>query len=285
MSRIAYVNGRYLPMRAAKVHVEDRGYQFGDGVYEVCEVRGGRLIDERRHLDRLKRSLAELRIRLPMSPAALGIVLREVIAKNRIGYGIVYVQVTRGVARRDHAFPAPELRPSVVVTARALNSARNEALAAAGIAVVSVPDNRWGRVDIKTIGLLPNVLARQAAIERGARDAWFVDKDGAVTEGASSNAWIVTQAGTIVTRPADDAILRGITRTVVLEAIKALGLALEERAFTLEEAYAAREAFVTAASQIVLPVVRIDGHPIGDGKPGPVATALRREFHRHAETG
>jgi D-alanine transaminase len=285
MSRIAYVNGRYLPMRAAKVHVEDRGYQFGDGVYEVCEVRGGRLIDERRHLDRLKRSLAELRIRLPMSPAALGIVLREVIAKNRIGYGIVYLQVTRGVARRDHAFPAPEVRPSVVVTARALDSARNEALAAAGIAVVSVPDNRWGRVDIKTIGLLPNVLARQAAIERGARDAWFVDKDGTVTEGASSNAWIVTQAGTIVTRPADDAILRGITRTVVLEAIKALGLALEERAFTLEEAYAAREAFVTAASQIVLPVVRIDGHPIGDGKPGPVATALRREFHRHAETG
>jgi D-alanine transaminase len=285
MSRIAYVNGRYLPMRAAKVHVEDRGYQFGDGVYEVCEVRGGRLIDERRHLDRLKRSLAELRIRLPMSPAALGIVLREVIAKNRIGYGIVYLQVTRGVARRDHAFPEPEVRPSVVVTARALNSARNEALAAAGIAVISVPDNRWGRVDIKTIGLLPNVLARQAAIERGARDAWFVDKDGAVTEGASSNAWIVTQAGTIVTRPADDAILRGITRTVVLEAIKALGLALEERAFTLEEAYAAREAFVTAASQIVLPVVRIDGHPIGDGKPGPVATALRREFHRHAETG
>ena len=285
MSRIAYVNGRYLPMRAAKVHVEDRGYQFGDGVYEVCEVRGGRLIDERRHLDRLKRSLAELRIRLPMSPAALGIVLREVIAKNRIGYGIVYLQVTRGVARRDHAFPAPEVRPSVVVTARALNSARNEALAAAGIAVVSVPDNRWGRVDIKTIGLLPNVLARQAAIERGARDAWFVDKDGTVTEGASSNAWIVTQAGTIVTRPADDAILRGITRTVVLEAIKALGLAVEERAFTLEEAYAAREAFVTAASQIVLPVVRIDGRPIGDGKPGPVATALRREFHRHAETG
>ena len=285
MSRIAYVNGRYLPMRAAKVHVEDRGYQFGDGVYEVCEVRGGRLIDERRHLDRLKRSLAELRIRLPMSPAALGIVLREVIAKNRIGYGIVYLQVTRGVARRDHAFPAPDVPPSVVVTARALNSARNEALAATGIAVVSVPDNRWGRVDIKTIGLLPNVLARQAAIERGVRDAWFVDKGGNVTEAASANAWIVTAAGTIVTRPADRAILRGITRTVVLEAIKAQGLAAKERAFTLEEAYAAREAFVTAASQIVLPVVRIDGRLIGDGKPGPVATALRREFHRYAETG
>jgi len=285
MSRIAYVNGRYLPMRNAMVHVEDRGYQFGDGVYEVCEVRGGRLIDERRHLDRLKRSLGELRIRMPMSLAALGIVLREVIAKNRIGYGIVYLQVTRGVARRDHAFPAPQVPPSLVVTARSLNSARNEALAAKGIAVVSVPDNRWGRVDIKTIGLLPNVLARQAAIEQGARDAWFVDKDGTITESASANAWIVTKAGTVVTRPPDHAVLRGITRTVLLEAIKAQGLAVEERAFTLEEAYTAREAFVTAASQIVLPVVRIDGRTIGDGKPGPVATVLRREFHRFAEIG
>ena len=285
MSRTAYVNGRYLPMRDAMIHVEDRGFQFADGVYEVCEVRGGRLVDERRHLDRLERSLDALRIRMPMSRAALRIVLREVVARNRIGYGIVYLQITRGVARRDHGFPAPEVRPSVVVTARPLNSARNEALAAAGIAVVSVPDNRWGRVDIKTIGLLPNVLARQAAIEQGARDAWFVDKDGTVTEGASSNAWIVTQASTIVTRPADHGILSGITRTVVLEAIKAQGLAVEERAFTLEEAYAAREAFVTAASQIVLPVVRIDGRLIGDGKPGPVATALRREFHRYAESG
>ncbi len=285
MSRIAYVNGRYVPFRDAKIHVEDRGYQFADAVYEVCEVRGGRLIDERRHLARLQRSLAELRIRMPMSPAALGVVLREVIARNRIGYGIVYLQVTRGVARRDHAFPAPELPPSLVVTARALNKARNEALAAKGIAVVSVPDNRWGRVDIKTTGLLPNVLARQAAIEQGARDAWFVDKDGAVTEGASTNAWIVTAAGTVVTRPADHAILRGITRTILFEAIKAQGLSIEERAFTLEEAYAAREAFVTAASQIVLAVVRIDDHVIGDGKPGPVATALRAAYHRYAEAG
>jgi D-alanine transaminase len=171
----------------------------------------------------------------------------------------------------------------VVVTARFLNRARNEALAAKGIAVVSVPDNRWGRVDIKTIGLLPNVLARQAAIEQGAREAWFVDKDGTVTEGASTNAWIVTEAGTVVTRPPDHAILRGITRTVLFEAIKAQGLAIEERPFTLEEAYAAREAFVTAASQIVLPVVRIDDRMIGDGRPGPVATALRREFHRYVE--
>ncbi|MGD0419852.1 MAG: D-amino-acid transaminase [Xanthobacteraceae bacterium] len=285
MSRYAYVNGRYLPMRDAKVHIEDRGYQFSDGVYEVCEVRGGRLIDERRHLARLTRSLGELRIRAPMSPKALGVVLREVVAKNRIGYGIVYLQITRGVARRDHAFPAPEVPPSVVVTARALNKARNEALAAKGIAVISMPDNRWGRVDIKSIGLLPNVLARQAAIEQGAREAWFVDRAGAVTEGASTNAWIVSHTGTVVTRPADHAILRGITRTVLFEVIKAQGLAVEERAFTLAEAYAAREAFVTAATQIVLPVVRIDGHVIGEGNPGPVATALRRAFHGFVEVG
>lgn len=283
MSRIAYVNGRYLPMRIAMVHVEDRGYQFGDGVYEVCEVRGGRLIDERRHLARLKRSLDELRIRQPMSPKALGVVLREVIARNRIGYGIVYLQVTRGVARRDHAFPVPEVAPSLVVTARSLNAARNEALAAKGVAVISVPDNRWDRVDIKTIGLLPNVLARQAAIEQGARDAWFVDGDGNVTESAATNAWIVTRAGTVVTRPADHGILRGITRTVLFDVIKGQGLTVEERPFALQEAYDAREAFVTAASQIVLPVVSLDGHPIGNGEPGPVATALRREFHRYAE--
>ena len=285
MSRYAYVNGRYLPMRDAKVNVEDRGYQFSDGVYEVCEMRGGRLIDERRHIARLQRSLKELRIRMPMSPAALGVVLREVVAKNRISYGIVYLQITRGVARRDHAFPAATVPPSMVVTARALNWARNEALAETGIAVISVPDNRWGRVDIKTVGLLPNVLARQAAIEHGARDAWFVDREGFVTEAASANAFIVTPAGRLVTRHADQAILRGITRTVLFDAIKAQSLTVEERAFTLEEAYAAREAFITSASQIVLPVVRIDGHRIGDGKPGPVAIALRREFHRYAEAG
>ena len=285
MSRMAYVNGRYMPMRNAVVHVEDRGYQFGDGVYEVCEVRGGELIDRRRHLARLKRSLDELRIRMPMSEAALGVVLREVVARNRIGYGTVYMQVTRGVARRDHAFPTTEVPPSLVVTGRVLNRARNETLAAKGVAVVSVPDDRWGRVDIKTIGLLPNVLARQTAIEKGAREAWLIAKDGTVTEGASSNAWIVTPAGSIVTHPADHTILSGITRAVLFEAIKGQGLTIEERPFTLNEAYAAREAFLTSASQIVVPVVTIDGRTVGDGKPGPIATGLRREFHRFAERG
>ncbi len=285
MSRYAYVNGRYLPFRDAKVHIEDRGYQFADAAYEVCEVRAGRLIDERRHIERLQRSLGELRIAMPMSPRPLGVILREVAARNRIGYGLVYLQISRGVARRDLAFPSPQVPPTVVATARSLNRARNEALAATGIAVVGVPDNRWGRVDIKSVGLLPNVLARQAAIEAGAREAWFVDQDGAVTEGASANAWIVTPAGKLVTRQADHAILRGITRTVVLDVAKAQGLILEQRAFTLQEAYAAREAFITSATQIVMPVVRIDGRAIGDGKPGPVATALRREFHRFAEAG
>jgi D-alanine transaminase len=241
------------------------------------------MVDERRHLDRLQRSLGELHIRLPMSPAALGIVMRETIRRNRVRDGIVYLQVTRGVARRDHAFPPPATAPSVVVTARQIDVAGNEKVAATGIAVMSVPDNRWARVDIKTIGLLPNVLAKQAAREQGAREAWFVDVQGRVTEGSSTNAWIVTGEGKVVTRPADNAILRGITRTILIEAIGAEGLELEERPFTLAEAYSAREAFVTAASQIVMPVVRIDGRRIGNGSPGPIAQALRRGFHRHAE--
>jgi len=284
MSRYAYVNGRYLPFRDAKVHVEDRGYQFADAVYEVCEVRAGRLVDERRHLDRLERSLAAIKLRPPMSRAALGVVLREVVTRNRIRFGLVYLQIGRGVARRDLAFPVPEAAPSVVVTARPLNRARIDATAAAGIAVVSMPDNRWGRVDIKTVGLLPNALARQAAIEAGAREAWFVDKSGAVTEGASANAWIVTGDAKLITRHADHAILGGITRSVLFDAVKAQGLTIEQRPFALEEAYAAREAFITSATQTVMPVVRIDGRAVGDGKPGPVATALRREFHRFAET-
>jgi D-alanine transaminase len=283
MARVAYVNGRYRPHREAMVHVEDRGYQFADGVYEVCEVRGGRLVDERRHLARLKRSLDELRIDLPMSPAALGIVLRETVRRNRVRDGLVYLQVTRGVARRDHAFPPAGTAPAMVVTARSLDPARGERTAAEGIAVITVPDTRWARVDIKSVSLLPNVLAKQAAREMGAREAWFVDAEGFVTEGSSSNAWIVTAGGEVVTRPADHSILNGISRAVVRDAVAAQGLTLVERAFTTTEAWAAREAFVTAASQIVQPVVRIDGKPVGDGRPGPVATGLRREFHRHAE--
>jgi D-alanine transaminase len=283
MSRIAYVNGRYLPRREAAVNIEDRGYQFADGVYEVCEVRGGRLVDERRHMERLTRSLHELRIRPPMPLNALSVVLRETVRRNRVTDGIVYLQITRGVARRDFHFPEAATPPSLVVTARSNDPARLEQVAAEGIAVVTVPDNRWERVDIKSVSLLPNVLAKQAAREQGAREAWLVDREGRVTEGSSSNAWIVTAGGTVVTRPADHGILRGITRTVVLDVIKQQGLRLEERAFTVEEAQAAKEAFVTSASQLVTPVVRIDGKPVGNGAPGLVAGALRRDFHRFAE--
>ena len=283
MSRIAYVNGRYLPRNEAKVAVEDRGYQFADGVYEVCEVRGGRVVDERRHMARLDRSLGELRIARPMSPAALAIVLRETIRRNRVRDGIVYVQVTRGVARRDFAFPADHTRPSLVVTARSNDLEHLEQTAVEGIAVVTVPDIRWKRVDIKSVALLPNVLAKQTAREQGAREAWLVDGEGRITEGASSNAWIVSRDGKLITHPLGHDILAGITRSVVIDVIKAQGLAFEERCFTAEEAYAAREAFVTSASQIVLPVVSIDGRPVGNGAPGLIATALRRDYHRHAE--
>ena len=284
MSRIAYVNCRYLPLAQASVNVEDRGYQFSDGVYEVCEVRGSRLIDERRHMARLAFSLSELRIVMPMSTAALSVVLHEVVRRNRVRWGIVYLQIGRGVARRDHAFPPVGTAPSIAVTARNMDFAAAEKMAENGVAVISVPENRWARVDIKSVSLLPNVLAKQAAREQGAREAWFVDASGHVTEGSSSNAWIVTRDGKVVTRQADHGILKGITRTVVIEAIAAQGLKLEERAFTLDEAQAAREAFITSASQIVLPVVRIDGRPVGNGAPGLIASALRRDFHRYAET-
>jgi D-alanine transaminase len=285
MSRIAHVNGRYVPHGDAMVHVEDRGFQFADGVYEVCEVRGGFLVDERRHLQRLTRSLTELRMSLPMPLSALGVVLRETVRRNRVRDGLVYLQVTRGTARRDFQFPAAGTRQSVVVTARSLDPVRLEKVAAEGIAVVTVPDNRWERVDIKSVSLLPNVLAKEAARGAGAKEAWFVDRDGFVTEGASSNAWIVTRDGTLVTRSADRGILRGITRTVAVDLIADQKLAFEERKFSVEEAHAAREAFITSASQLVMPVVSIDGRQVGNGAPGLVATALRRDFHRYAEIG
>lgn len=283
MSRIAYVNGFYLPHADAGIHIEDRGFQFADGVYEVCEVRGGHLVDARLHLDRLDRSLSELRIAAPMARAALLVVMKETVRRNRVRDGLVYLQVTRGIARRDHGFPAPGTPPSVVVTARAADPSAGAAKARAGVKVITLPDNRWERVDIKSVGLLPNVLAKQQARESGAFEAWFLDKDGFVTEGASTNAWIVTADGILVTRPAEAGILRGITRTVLFEVARAQGLRIEERAFSRQEALAAREAFVSSASGIVLPVVAIDGKSVGAGVPGPVAQELRARFHEFAE--
>ena len=283
MSRIAYVNGRYLAHAGAAVHIEDRGYQFADGVYEVCEVRGRRLVDEERHMARLRRSLAALRIGWPLSPAALAVVMREVVRLNRVRDGLVYLQVTRGVARRNHAFPPRDVAPALVVTAHSVDTAGQERRAEEGVSVVTVPENRWARVDIKSTSLLPNVLAKQEAKESGAFEAWFVDAQGFVTEGSSTNAWIVTGAGTIVTRWAEAGILRGITRTGVINVAAGEDYPLEERPFSVAEAQAASEAFLTSASSKVTAVVNIDGVVIGSGRPGPVASRLRALFQERAE--
>ncbi|MGB6118847.1 MAG: D-amino-acid transaminase [Mesorhizobium sp.] len=283
MSRIAYVNGRYVQHKEAAVHVEDRGYQFADGVYEVCEVARGNLMDMTGHLDRLDRSLRELAISWPMARNVLSVVMREVVRRNGVFNGLVYVQVTRGVAPRDHVFPTKPVRPALVITAKRTDPSAAAKRAETGIKVISVPENRWERVDIKSVGLLPNVLARQKAKEAGAQEAWFIDPDGTVKEGAATNAWIVTKDGALVTRPAESGILKGITRTTVMKIAEKLGLKVEERAFSLDEAYGAREAFITAATTLVMPVVTIDGRQIANGHPGSVATSLRSAFFDVAE--
>jgi len=283
VSRIAYVNGRYVPRAQASVSIDDRAFTFGDGVYEVCEVSAGALIEETRHLARLARSLAAVRISWPIGEESLRLVMREIVRRNRVRDGLVYLQVSRGAARRDHGFPASGVRPGLVVVARSLDPAVGAARAAAGVAVVTLPDQRWGRPDIKTLQLLPNVLAKQAAREAGAFEAWFVDRAGFVTEGASTNAWIVTPEGGLVTRQADEAILHGVTRAALIDVVGKLGLRLEERPFTPHEALGAREAFVSSATTIAMPVVSIDGQAIGGGRPGPVVAALRRAFREHAQ--
>lgn len=283
MPRFAYVNGRYVRHADAAVHIDDRGFVFADSVYEVCQVQQGFIVDMTRHLDRLDRSLGEIRIRPPMPRAALTGIMREVLRRNRVFNGMVYLQVTRGVARRDHVFPSPEVRASLIVTAKSLNPAVNAAKYAVGIKGATVPDNRWGRVDIKTVGLLPNVLARQQAKESGAQEAIFVDGEGHVTEGGATNLWIVDKAGTLVTRPADHAILKGITRTTLMDVAEKLGIAVEERRFTVAEMLEAREVFVTGATTICLPVVSIDGHTIANGHPGMTAQKIREAFFAVAE--
>ena len=283
MPRIAYVNGRYVAHADAAVHIEDRGYQFADGVYEVCEVKRGFIVDMTRHLDRLNRSLGELSIDWPVNRSALSIILREVIRRNHVTDGIVYLQVTRGVASRDHVFPPAGTKPSLVVTAKTTDPAAVVKRAETGIKVITVPENRWGRVDIKTVGLLPNVLAKQKAKDAGAQEAWFVDPDGMVTEGGSTNAWIVTRDGVLVTRPADHGILRGITRTTLFDVAAKLGLKVEERGFSVAEAKAAREVFISSATNVAMPIVAIDGSPVANGHPGSVSLSLREAFFDVAE--
>jgi len=282
MPRIAYVNGRYVAHRDASVHIEDRGYQFADGVYEVCEVARGFIVDMPRHLDRLERSLKELSMAWPVSRRVLMLIMREVVRRNRVSTGLVYLQVTRGVASRDFVFPQG-VHPSLVVTARKVDPGFQARRAETGIKVVTVPETRWDRVDIKTVGLLPNVLAKQKAKEAGCQEAWFVDIEGKVKEGGSSNAWIVTRDGLLVTRPADRGILRGITRTTLFDVAGKLGLKVEERYFSVEEAKAAREAFISSATTIAMPVVEIDGTTVANGQPGSITLSLREAFFDVAE--
>jgi D-alanine transaminase len=283
MSRIAYVNGRYLPLSAAQVRIEDRGFQFGDGVYEVVHLHGGRLIDEDKHLARLDRSLGELRIPPPLSRAALAGIIREVAARNRLhANGLIYIQVTRGAARREHFFPAAKIRPTLVVMGRAL-AAFPKDIDAWATGIITGPDQRWDRCDIKTVNLLPNVLAKQAAKEAGAFEMAMVDADGMVTECASSNLWIVDEGGQLRTRPPGHEILPGCTRAALSELLAEERVTLVETAFSLEELRRAREVFITSATSFVRPVIRVDGTPVEDGKVGPVTRRLFAAFARHVQ--
>lgn len=281
--RIAYVNGRYLPHGQAGVHIEDRALQFGDGIYEVIRVTGGLLMDEEPHLDRMERSLKEIGMAAPMGRAALKLVMRALIARNRIIDGILYMQVTRGAARRDHVPPTDGPCPTLIMTMHPVDMPALAARMQAGIGVATGRDIRWGRCDIKTVQLLPNLLAKQAARAAGMHEVWLVDADGYVTEGASSNAWIVDHDGTVITRGLSNAILPGVTRRIMLEAMAEAQIRVVERKFTLAEAMAAREAFVSSATGAAIPVVAIDGKPVGSGQPGPLAQRIHALYSARAD--
>lgn len=281
--RIAYVDGRYLPLARAVVSVLDRGFQFGDAIYEVWGVWNGALLDTPGHLSRLARSLAALQIATPMADGALLAVLRETIRRNRVRNGLVYLQVSRGApSERDHAFPTQALAPTMVVTARDLDQSARQRRYETGVAVITMPEMRWARRDIKSVNLLPNVLARQTAKEAGAFEAWFVDDAGLITEGTASNAWIVDASGKLRTRELSNQILHGVTRAALLQLALERQLPVVEGGFTVEEAKAAREAFISSATNPAVPVISIDGAQIGDGRPGPVAIALYAAYQSAA---
>ena len=275
MSRIVYVNGRFVPESEAHVSIFDRGFLFGDGVYEVSSVLNRGLVDNSAHLARLERSLGELGMALPATPDEIVRAQKELIARNDLDEGTIYLQITRGPADRDFAYPA-EPKPTLVMFTQKKSIVDNP-LAARGITVITVPDLRWRRRDIKTVGLLAASMAKQAALDAGADDAWMVE-DGVVTEGSSNNAYIVTGDRVVVTRHLGSEILHGITRAAVLRLSREHQIAVEERAFTVDEAKSAAEAFITSASSFVIPVTGIDGETIGDGRPGAITTRLREIY-------
>lgn len=282
MSRIVYVNGRFVPESEAQVSVFDRGFLFGDGVYEVSSVLDGGLVDNAAHLARLERSLGALGMASPATPEEIVRAQKELIARNELDEGVVYLQITRGPADRDFAYPA-DPKPTLVMFTQEKALVDNP-LAARGIMVVTVPEVRWKHRDVKTVGLLAASMAKQAALDAGADDAWMVE-DGFVTEGSSNNAYIVTGGGVVVTRHLGSEILHGITRAVVLTLARERQIAIEERPFTVEEAKDAAEAFITSASTFVLPVVGIDGETVGDGTPGPITRRLREIYVESARAG
>lgn len=282
MNRIVYVNGEFVPESEAHVSVFDRGFLFGDGVYEVSSVVDRGLVDNAGHLARLERSLGELGMASPASPKEIVRAQKELIARNDLDEGTIYLQVTRGPADRDFAYPA-EPKPTLVMFTQKKPLIENP-LAARGITIVTLPELRWRRRDVKTVGLLAASMAKQAALDAGADDAWMVE-DGFVTEGSSNNAYIVTGGGVVVTRHLGNEILHGITRAAVLRLSREHQIAIEERPFTVEEAKRAAEAFITSASSFVIPVVGIDGETIGDGKPGPMTSRLREIYIESARAG
>ena len=274
MSRIVYVNGDYLPQQEAKVSVFDRGYLFGDGVYEVIPVINGKLVDEDYGVERLRRSLAEIEIEWPCSETEYRQILRELIARNQLIEGMVYVQITRGVAERDFSYPK-DIKPTLMAYPTHKMLLENP-LADTGVSVVSVEDLRWKRRDIKSLNLLAQCIAKQQAAKAGAFEAWMVE-DGFVTEGASSTAYIVKD-GKVITRALSNSVLPGIRRRVLVEMAEKGGFELELRPFSIDEAKAADEAFLSNASSVVLPVVSIDGQAVGDGKPGTLTKDLRARY-------
>jgi D-alanine transaminase len=282
MSRIAYTNGQYIRQADAMVNIEDRGYQFADGVYEVIAVANGRLVDGEQHFDRLERSLEGLLIDPPCNRRIFPLIMMQVLRRNHIDQGFVYLQITRGVAPRNHAFPARRTAASIVVTA-SRKKLPTVADIARGAKIVTVPETRWARPDIKSVSLLPNVLAKQLAVERGAYEAWFVDQKGMITEGSSTNAWIVVEGKEIVTRPLGRDILAGITRQTLISIARENNLIVTERLFSLDEALSAKEAFLTSTTSFVMPVVAIDDTPIGDGKPGDVSLQLFDAYRRYLD--
>ena len=278
MPRVSYVNGQYLRHRQAAVHVEDRGYQFADAIYEVIAIVGGRLVDDALHFERLERSLREIRMEMPFSREIFRLKIAELLRLNRLRNGSLYIQVSRGVAPRNHKLPETII-PSVVMTVRPLVQPSVDLLKD-GVAVITVPDIRWKRPDIKSVALLANILAKDEAVRRNVYEAWQVNSEGEVTEGTSTNAWIV-KGGCLVTHPAGTGILNGVTRLALLKIANRAGVDLVERPFSVDEAISADEAFLTSTSSFLIPVVRIDDKQIGDGRPGPVSAGLLAQYSAH----